>query len=184
MTRLTIYEAKNPDSILLDTADADVIGRELEALGAGFARWEAAHPVADDATQDEILVAYADEINRLKSERGYSNADVVSIRPGNPNWPTLRAKFQAEHIHDEDEVRFFVAGSGAFYLHIGERVYQVVGKAGDLLFVPQGTPHWFDGGPEGNFTCIRLFTDQAGWIARYTGDAIADALPSYEPVAA
>ncbi len=36
----------------------------------------------------------------------------------------------------------------------------VVGTADDLLSVPQGTKHWFDGGPEGNFTVIRLFSDQ------------------------
>jgi 1,2-dihydroxy-3-keto-5-methylthiopentene dioxygenase len=59
----------------------------------------------------------------------------------------------------------------------------VIGEAGDLLSVPQGTPHWFDGGPEGNFTCIRLFTQQEAWVAHYTGAAIADAFPRYNEAA-
>lgn len=184
MTQLIVYSAENPFEILLDTRDFDVISREVKALGADIERWQASHPFPDDASQDEILTAYKADIDRLKTERGYASADVISIRPGNPNWPTLRQKFLGEHIHDEDEVRFFVKGSGAFYLHIGDRVYQIVGEANDLLSVPEGTKHWFDGGPDGDFTCIRLFTRQEGWIAHFTGSAISQSVPTYETAAA
>jgi 1,2-dihydroxy-3-keto-5-methylthiopentene dioxygenase len=183
MTRLVVYAAENPAHIFIDTTDADVISREVSAVGARFERWAASHPLPPEATAEEILVAYDPEIERLKRERGYSSADVVRIRPGNPNWPTLREKFLAEHSHSEDEVRFFVEGSGAFYLHIGDRVLEVVGEAGDLLSVPQGTPHWFDGGPDGDFTCIRLFTRQEGWVAHYTGAPIAQRFPRYNQAA-
>lgn len=183
MTRLIVYSAKNPAEILLDTTDFEVIAREVKALGAGIERWQASHPFADDAGQDDILAAYKVEIDRLKDERGYTNADVVSIRPGNANWPALRQKFLGEHIHDEDEVRFFVKGSGAFYLHIEDKVYQIVGQADDLLSVPHGTKHWFDGGPVGDFTCIRLFTRQEGWVAHFTGSDISQSVPTYETAA-
>ncbi len=183
MTQLIVYSAANPADVLLNTTDFEVIAGEVKALGADIERWQAAHPIADEATQDEILSAYAADIDKLKAERGYAAADVISIRPGNPKWPELRQKFLNEHIHDEDEVRFFVKGSGAFYLHIGEKVYQIVGEANDLLSEPQGTLHWFDGGPEGNFTCIRLFTRQEGWIAHFTGSDISQAVPRYETAA-
>ena len=43
-------------------------------------------------------------------------------------------------------MRFFVAGSGLFTLHVGDRVYEVLCEQGDLIGVPDGTPHWFDMG--------------------------------------
>lgn len=180
MTRLVIYSAANPNDVLLDTTEFDIIKRELAPSGASVERWKAETPLSPDASSDEILDAYKPQIDRLKSERGYTNADVIHVRPGNPNWPALREKFLSEHTHDEDEVRFFVEGSGAFYLHVGDKVYQVVGTADDLLSVPQGTKHWFDGGSEGNFTVVRLFNDPAGWVAHYTGDDIASGVPNYE----
>jgi 1,2-dihydroxy-3-keto-5-methylthiopentene dioxygenase len=180
MTQLIVYSAADPASVLLDTTDFDTIVAEIAATGATIERWKAATPLSAESTSEEILEAYKPQLDRLKSERGYVNADVIHIRPGNPNWPALRQKFLSEHTHDEDEVRFFVEGSGAFYLHIADKVYQVVGTADDLLSVPQGTKHWFDGGSEGNFTVIRMFNDPKGWIAHYTGDTIAEGVPNYE----
>jgi 1,2-dihydroxy-3-keto-5-methylthiopentene dioxygenase len=180
MTQLIVYAADNPANVLLDTTDFDKIIAELAPTGANIERWKAATPLSAESTSDEILLAYKPQIDRLKSERGYANADVIHVRPGNPNWPALRQKFLSEHTHDEDEVRFFVEGSGAFYLHVGDKVYQVVGTADDLLSVPVGTKHWFDGGTEGNFTVIRLFTDVKGWVAHYTGDTIADGVPNFK----
>ena len=60
----------------------------------------------------------------------------------------MRAKFLDEHFHKEDEVRFFVAGSGLFTLHVGDKVYEILCESGDLIGVPDGTTHWFDMGPE------------------------------------
>jgi 1,2-dihydroxy-3-keto-5-methylthiopentene dioxygenase len=80
-------------------------------------------------------------------------------------------------------VRYFVEGSGAFYIHAGDRVLQVIGEAGDLLSVPKGATHWFDGGENADFTCIRVFTSPDGWAAKYTGDRIAEQFPHYVKVA-
>ncbi|MGO9422750.1 1,2-dihydroxy-3-keto-5-methylthiopentene dioxygenase [Roseiarcus sp.] len=183
MTRLIVSSAADPNDVSLDTEDFGVIAAELAALGARVERWQATHPLAPNASQAEILAAYAPEIDRLKRERGYQAADVVSIKPNNPNWPALRQKFVVEHIHHDDEVRYFVEGSGAFYIHVGDRILQVVGEAGDLLSVPQGTPHWFDGGETADFTCIRVFTDPAGWEAHYTGDETWRGFPRYHKAA-
>ena len=38
----------------------------------------------------------------------------------------MRQKFLNEHTHADFEVRFFVDGSGLFYLHVGDRVYLVL----------------------------------------------------------
>ncbi len=73
-------------------------------------------------------------------------------------------------------MRFFVEGAGLFCLHIGDEVYQVLCEKNDLISVPAGTPHWFDMGSEPNFTAIRIFDNPEGWVAQFTGDAIADAI--------
>jgi len=52
--------------------------------------------------------------------------------------------------------------------------------AGDLTSVPDATPHWFDMGPEPDFTAIRFFTEADGWIGHFTGSDIAQRFPRYE----
>jgi 1,2-dihydroxy-3-keto-5-methylthiopentene dioxygenase len=181
MTQLLVYSALDPEHILIDTRDAERIADELRTIGVGFERWNPGSSPSAEATNEEILDAYADDIERLKSERGYLTADVIHMRADNPAWPALRAKFLVEHTHDEDEVRFFVVGGGSFYLHVEDRVLQIAASAADLLSVPAHTKHWFDGGDAPHFTCIRVFSRPEGWVARYTGDAIASSFPTHLP---
>ena len=91
----------------------------------------------------------------------------------------MRAKFLSEHVHDDDEVRFFVEGSGLFYFRSNDRVSALECSAGDLIVLPAGLRHWFDTGERPFFTAIRLFTRPDGWVARFTGDPIADSIPLY-----
>ena len=89
-------------------------------------------------------------------------------------------KFLDEHIHSDDEIRFFVDGCGLFYMHFEEEVISVMCKRGDLIGVPAQTKHWFDMGPEPSFTCIRLFTSPDGWLADFTGSDVAQRFPRFE----
>jgi len=114
------------------------------------------------------------------SEHGFRTVDVVSIAPDNPNRETMRAKFLDEHFHQEDEVRFFVAGSGLFTLHVDHTVYEVRCEAGDLIAVPDRMTHWFDMGPEPSFVAIRFFTEPDGWVGHFTGTDIAQKFPRYQ----
>ncbi|MGY0231782.1 1,2-dihydroxy-3-keto-5-methylthiopentene dioxygenase [Longispora urticae] len=169
--------------VLLRTDDPHRISAELAALGIGFERWAATATLAPDAGQPEILAAYAADVARLTADGGYRLVDVVRMRPdeSDPTWPEraaeARNRFLAEHTHDEDEVRFFVEGQGCFYLHVGDRVYAVVCRAGDLLSVPAGTTHWFDMGARPEFCAIRFFQKEDGWVGHFTGDPIASRLP-------
>jgi len=113
-------------------------------------------------------------------EKGYQSVDVISLAPDHPDRAMLRQKFLSEHTHSEDEVRFFVAGSGLFTLHIDDKIYEVKCESGDLIGVPDNTRHWFDMGPEPNFIAIRLFTNVEGWVANFTGSDIAQKFPRYE----
>jgi 1,2-dihydroxy-3-keto-5-methylthiopentene dioxygenase len=139
----------------------------------------ASQPLASTDQDGDVLAAYRPEIERLELARRYQAVDVLRCMPDHPQREQLRAKFLAEHTHDDDEVRFFVEGSAMFYLHADARVHMVLCERDDLISVPAGMRHWFDMGAEPRFTVIRLFTTPEGWVARFTGDPIAVRFPAF-----
>ena len=56
-------------------------------------------------------------------------------------------------------------------------VLLVLCERGDLIRVPAGTRHWFDMGSAPRFCALRWFNNSTGWVAQFTGSAIADAFP-------
>jgi 1,2-dihydroxy-3-keto-5-methylthiopentene dioxygenase len=180
MSHLQVFDERDAATPLLDASDGAAIAAELATIGVRFERWPT-RPLADTAA---ILEVYAPEIEALKAEAGYQSVDVVALAPDHPDRAALRGKFLSEHTHGEDEVRFFVDGEGLFTLHAGGRVFNMLCTKGDLISVPAGMKHWFDMGPAPHFTAIRLFVNPDGWVARFTGDAIADRFPRHEPARA
>jgi 1,2-dihydroxy-3-keto-5-methylthiopentene dioxygenase len=145
------------------------IRSHLESIGIGYDRWAPARPVADDASHEEILAAYALGIERLKTRGGYVTADVIDVGPETPGLEEMLAKFSREHWHDEDEVRFITRGRGIFHIRPAEGpVTAIEMAAGDLITVPRGTLHWFDLCADRRIRAIRLFQDPAGWTPHYT----------------
>src|SRR5689334_15223901 len=124
--------------------DADEIAASLASYGIDYERWTPSHPVSDDSPPDAILAAYAREIKALKTRGGYVTADVIDVNPDTPGLDAMVARFNREHWHDEDEVRFIIAGHGLFYIHAEtDEVLGIQVEAGDLLRIPRGTLHWF-----------------------------------------
>ena len=181
MSRLRIFDENDPGQPLFASSDGPAIAAELEKIGVTFERWQANQPIAPGATPEQVMDAYRADIDRLVAERGFKTVDVVSIAPDNPNRGEMRRKFLDEHFHKEDEVRFFVAGSGLFSLHVGNKVYEVECVQDDLIAVPDSALHWFDMGPEPSFIAIRFFTEPDGWVGHFTGEHIAQKFPRYEP---
>ena len=142
----------------------------LNNLGVFFDQWECNATFTEASTQEEILATYQKDLEPFMLKGGYQSADVISIHAQTPNYPEIRAKFLAEHTHDEDEIRFFVDGQGLFWFHINDQpIFNVLCQRGDLISVPIGTKHWFDAGKDEPFVkAIRIFTDTAGWTPHYT----------------
>ena len=164
----------------LRLTDAGEIANYLSAIGIDYARWHNLKSIAGDATDQEILDAYSDEIESLKQKGGYVTADVINVAPTTPGLNEMLAKFNREHWHDEDEVRFIVKGHGLF--HIAPESGDVVSiemEAGDMIRVPRGTRHWFNLCGDRTVRAIRLFQDVSGWTPHYTESGV-DA--GYEPV--
>lgn len=180
MTALALYDDTAPHAHRGTLRDYAEIAAALAPHGVQLEKWEAGARLSADSSNDDVVAAYWGDIERLKAAGGYQSCDVIRVTPDHPDRVALRAKFLAEHVHDDDEVRFFVEGSGLFYIRAGGVVHALECTAGDLILLPAGTVHWFDTGERPRFTAIRLFTTPEGWVARFTGDPIAEAIPHYE----
>lgn len=179
MSALRIYD-ENGQPVEQATSDFDAIAAQLSEQGVQFERWQASETLADDADQEAVLKAYQSSIDQLNYSYGFKSVDVVALKPDNPKKAEFRSKFLAEHTHADFEVRFFVDGSGLFYLHLGDKVYLVLCEKGDLISVPANTTHWFDMGKDPDFKCIRLFTTEDGWVGDFTGNDIATRFPNMD----
>lgn len=152
-------------------ADEAAIGAELAALGIDYERWSLDR-VEGDASADAVLAAYADEIAEMKRRGGYVTADVIDVTPETPGLDAMLARFDKEHTHSEDEVRFILSGRGIFFLHIGGKVASVEVGPGDMLRLPKGVTHWFTLCAERRIRAIRWFQDTAGWTPSYTDSGV------------
>ena len=179
MSRLRIFSDSDPVTVLFESTDTKTITDRLAIIDIGFEQWPT-REISDTASSDDIMAAYNAEIERLITDNGFKAVDVVSINPDHPEREAMRAKFLSEHSHKEDEVRFFVRGSGLFTLHIDDKVYEILCVEQDLIRVPDGTKHWFDMGPAPRFTAIRFFTEADGWVGYFTDSDIALKFPRYE----
>jgi 1,2-dihydroxy-3-keto-5-methylthiopentene dioxygenase len=141
----------------------------LAGQDIAYERWQASRPVGEGAGADDVLSAYAEDIERLKASGGYVTADVIDVRPDTRDLEAMLAKFRREHWHDEDEVRFILDGRGVFHVHPRSGpVFAIEVGPGDLIRVPRGTWHWFDLCADRRIRAIRLFQDVSGWTPRYT----------------
>lgn len=140
----------------------------LRPHGIWYEKWEVEGRIGPDATNPEILEAYAPEIERLKKSGGFVTADVINVTPETPNLDAMLDRFNREHTHSEDEVRFTVKGRGLFHIHPATGpVFSVTVESGDLINVPRGTRHWFNLCSNRTIRCIRLFEDMSGWTPAY-----------------
>ena len=155
--------------------DETKVRAELAALGIDYERWSLDR-VPPDCSADEVLAAYDEEIAAMKRRGGYVTADVIDVNPATPNLDAMLAKFDKEHTHSEDEVRFILAGRGIFFLHIGEKVASVEVGPGDMLRVPRGTTHWFTLCQDRRIRAIRWFQDTTGWTPHYTGSGVDEGI--------
>ncbi len=154
-------------------SDPEAIALYLRGVGINYERWEPDHPVSPEAPAEEILAAYAPEIEKLKAQGGYLTADVIDVKPETPGLEAMLAKFNREHWHDEDEVRFIIQGRGLFHIHPRKGpVIAIEVEAGDLLRVPRGTWHWFDLCADRQIRAIRLFQNTSGWTPLYTDSGV------------
>jgi len=156
-----------------EITDVEEIREFLAPFGIWYEKWDVEGRIGPEATNEEILAAYSDEIGRLKAKGGFVTADVINVTPATPGLDAMCAKFADEHTHSEDEVRFTVKGRGVFHVNPKNGpVFGVTVESGDLINVPNGTRHWFNLCSDKTIRCIRLFQDVSGWAPRYVADPV------------
>lgn len=156
-----------------EITDPQEIREFLKPFSISYEKWDVEGRVGPEATNEEILDAYAPEIERLKEQGGFVTADVINVTPETPGLEDMLAKFNKEHTHSEDEVRFTIKGSGLFHIHPDNApVFAIQVESGDLISVPTGTQHWFDLCDDRTIRCIRLFEDTSGWTPHYVDNPV------------
>jgi 1,2-dihydroxy-3-keto-5-methylthiopentene dioxygenase len=162
----------NPKTNITIT-DFKTIYNLLNKHGITIAIWEASKTLPDNATEEFILEAYAHELKPFMEKNGHAVADVINIHPNTENLMAIREKFMKEHTHSENEIRFFVDGSGKFWFHLdNEEILCVICERGDFISVPKNYRHWFDLAPGYFVKAIRIFSNKEGWIPNYTNSEI------------
>ena len=158
--------------------DEQEIRVALGAMGIDYERWSLDRvPVGCSA--EDVLSAYGAEIDDMKRRGGYVTVDVIDVKPETPGLETMLAKFDKEHTHSEDEVRFILAGRGIFFLALEKGVASVEVGPGDMLRVPRGTKHWFTLCEDRRIRAIRWFQQTEGWTPFYTNSGREK---GYEPL--
>jgi 1,2-dihydroxy-3-keto-5-methylthiopentene dioxygenase len=158
----------------------DDISSFLKPFGIYHECWPLEERVDPNASQEEILNAYAPELKVLMDQGGYVTADVINVNPETPNLEAMLDRFRKEHTHSEDEVRFILKGRGLFHIHPKNGpVFAIQVEAGDLINVPKGTQHWFDLCGEKTIRAIRLFQDKSGWTPAYVDEPVHE---KYQPL--
>lgn len=101
-------------------------------------------------------------------EHGYLTRDEVQLHAGTPNLAAILAKFDAEHLHTDDEVRYVLEGEGIFDIRSqDDRWMRVIVEVGDLISVPKSRHHRFLLTDKNAIRCARLFVDASGWTPHY-----------------
>ena len=118
--------------------------------------------------------ARAGEMARIKRERGYVEEDEVALSPDTPNLDAICAKFDKEHYHTLDEVRFVVDGEGIFDVrNQKDQWVRIEVDKGDLIIIPANTYHRFYLRDSKKIRCVRLFLNNEGWAPLYRDAAVS-----------
>lgn len=114
---------------------------------------------------------YQSSLDEFKKANGYVAQDIVELTPQTPNLETILAKFDKEHLHTDDEVRFVLAGSGIFDIRAhNDEWMRVEVYPGDYISVPANRNHRFFCTDEKMIRCVRLFKDNSGWTPIYRNE--------------
>jgi 1,2-dihydroxy-3-keto-5-methylthiopentene dioxygenase len=180
--KMTIIQAPDeewPDSWMMVEGDLDdqkkenrqdpnlpVNAENLRKLGVQYWKMDAeTYEYPLKAVPWDPKDAMDPKLKALRDDRGYSYADIISIHPDHlPEYETKVKYFFEEHIHDADEIRYVLDGSGFFDLRDAEDKWvRIHVKKGDLMTLPEGCYHRFTCDETDYIKAMRLFIGNPVW---------------------
>lgn len=107
------------------------------------------------------------KLSKIRDDRGYSYADIITVHPDHlPGYEEKIKSFFEEHIHDAEEIRYILGGSGYFDIRDKyDRWVRIHVKKGDLMTLPEGIYHRFTTDSTNMIHAMRLFVGQPVWTS-------------------
>jgi 1,2-dihydroxy-3-keto-5-methylthiopentene dioxygenase len=154
--RAYYYDNVPGDQRLLHDSGLLVSAEELEAIGVSS--WSI--PIDDEGK-------WQARIDEVAQERGYKNRDVINVTKeglGDAYEAKIKLFFE-EHMHEDEEIRYILSGSGFFDVreHATEAWVRIKLAPGDLLVLPAGIYHRFTLDETNAIKAMRLFKDEPKW---------------------
>ncbi|TKY51195.1 1,2-dihydroxy-3-keto-5-methylthiopentene dioxygenase 4 [Spatholobus suberectus] len=86
-----------------------------------------------------------EELTKIRETKGYNYMELLDLCPEKvENYEEKLKNFYTEHIHQDEEIRYFLEGSGYFDVRDkDDRWVRILVKAGDLTILPAGIYHRF-----------------------------------------
>jgi 1,2-dihydroxy-3-keto-5-methylthiopentene dioxygenase len=106
-----------------------------------------------------------EDVNALAKERDYKNRDEITISPTTlPGYEEKVKMFFNEHLHEDEEIRYILDGSGFFDVRAKDDEWiRIKLDKYDLMIMPAGIYHRFTTDSSNYTKAMRLFKDDPKW---------------------
>jgi len=116
------------------------------------------------------------KLDALCAERQYKNRDEVCISPTKmPNFDERQKIFFTEHLHEDEEVRYILDGSGYFDVRdASDQWVRIHVEKSDLIILPAGIYHRFCCDDKKYTHAMRIFKEEPKWTPYNRADPTTD----------
>ncbi|KAL9002187.1 MAG: hypothetical protein Q9188_004867 [Gyalolechia gomerana] len=153
----TFYHDNKPgDCRLAHDSGEELSTEHLNSLGVLYYNFPPSSPKSSAQVED------------LAKARKYANRDEITVSPGamGPVYEEKIKMFYDEHMHEDEEIRYILKGTGYFDVRDAEDKWiRIQAEEGDLLILPAGIYHRFTVDEENYINALRFFQDEPKWAA-------------------